>query len=735
MSRHPERSNYRPGESVCYAHSANEAGQRQSLEGHLRAVAEEAAAFAGPLGLAEVGYYLGLWHDVGKYDPEFQQYLLDAEAGLKRRGPDHKAAGAALAVRHLGTLALAVLGHHGGLPSLQDGKLALQEAGKRPEVAQAQQRAAVEIGGLQPASRLSLPFLGTNDILGGEMLVRMLFSAFVDADALDTEQHFRPVAAEERARTVGLAELWRRFEEHQARFPSEPADVVGRVRREVYRACLAAASQPPGLFRLCVPTGGGKTLSGMGFALRHALEHGLGRVIVAVPFISITEQTADTYRAVFDRPGEPSVVLEHHSGAVTDDDDSWARLAAENWDAPIVVTTTVQLFESLFGNRPGATRKLHNLAGSVIILDEAQSLPGRLLRPILDGLGHLCRCCGASVVLSTATQPAFSAIPEFASSGEAAGSSLGGRDIVPEPERHFAALRRVSYQWPEEATSWAAVADLMRDEPQALAIVNTKKDAMALLDALEDPKALHLSTLLCGAHRRSVIAAVKQRLAAGEPCHLAATQVVEAGVDIDFPLVLRAEGPLDAIIQAAGRCNREGRLALGRTVVFRPEGGGMPKGAYSIGAQVTAAMRRAGMLDPDDPATATLYFGRLFALIETDAEQIQTLRRALDYPEVAHRFRMIDDDTVSVIVEYGSDEERQRVQGAVERLCRGAPDARHLLRQLQPYVVSLRQRQARQLEGEGFITAVMPGLGIWCGQYHPVRGLMATDPDPDKWVV
>jgi CRISPR-associated endonuclease/helicase Cas3 len=387
--------------------------------------------------------------------------------------------------------------------------------------------------------------------------------------------------------------LWERFERNQEALPKADKP-VNRIRKEIYDHCLDAAEQPTGLFRLTVPTGGGKTRSGMAFALRHALHHKMQRVIVAVPFLTITDQTAKTYHEIFeDADDEHPVVLEHHSMAdrnIGDDEEEdfrpeevWCRLAAENWDAPIIVTTTVQLFESLFAKNRTGTRKLHRLAGSVIIIDEAQTLPAHLLQPILDALKELCSHYGSTVVISTATQPAFEAIKAF--------KDVQAVEIVPNPERYFEQLRRVDYEWRiDQPLAWNAVADFIRAEKQALAIVNTKKDSLALLDALDDPDAFHLSTLLCGAHRRLVVDEVKRRLSSGEPCRLVATQVVEAGVDIDFPLVLRAIGPLDSIIQAAGRCNREGRLERGRVIVFQPTDGGMPRGSYRIGASETQTL-------------------------------------------------------------------------------------------------------------------------------------------------
>lgn len=715
----------------------NAAGKRHDLVDHLTAVASLAARFARDLGGEELGRLAGLWHDVGKFHPAFQEYLRSCEADPRARGhgPDHKGAGALLASRHFaGISALLVQGHHGGLRAPEDLKTWLAEKEKDPASRHALELASAAIPDLEPGGQISLPDYVLREPRSAELFLRLVFSALVDADYLDTEQHFRAELASERGTSTSIAELWGRLEGDQRQFSGSGNDPVSRTRRDVYEACVAAADEPPGLFRLTVPTGGGKTRSGMAFALRHALRHGHQRVIVAVPFITITEQTADVYRGIFAADN----VLEHHSAAERGYPQSedfhrqqvWARLAAENWDAPITVTTTVQLFESLFASSTSQCRKLHRLARSVIILDEAQTLPSHLLRPILDALRELCAHYGATVVISTATQPAFEAIPEFA--------AVPAKEIVQEPGRFFQALKRVNYDWrTDRALVWPEVADMMRGASQALAVVNTKKDAMALLDALSDPEALHLSTLLCGAHRRQVISDVKQRLQSGEPCRLVSTQVVEAGVDIDFPLVLRAMGPLDAIIQSAGRCNREGLLPeKGRVIVFRPADGGMPAGAYRAGVGVTGALLGAGGVDPDDPDVSRKYFRRLFEIVDTDRERIQDLRAALDYPEVARRFRMIDDDTESVVITtYGGEEDRRRVRGLVEQLHQGAPEARFIYRRLQPYLVSLRSREAEKCRRDGFITEVAMGMGEWQGAYDPVRGLVARDLDPDDLVV
>ena len=720
-----------------HAHSANDKWEWHGLADHLRAVAEIAGRFCEPFGSYDAGYYAGLWHDIGKFSPEFQRYL----AGELRRGPDHKGAGAKLALQHLEPLALLVQGHHGGLPAMRHCRGWVNEKDSNSATENAIIAAHQAIAQLEPQTPI-MPPQWVNNEHRAEMWLRMVFSALIDADRLDTEAHFNPERATRRGTSLGMAELWQRFRErHQENVQTvAPASAVNEVRSEVYAACLDAAEKPTGIFRLAVPTGGGKTLSGMGFALRHAEIHGLNRVIIAVPFISITQQTAGEYRKFL---GDEAV-LEHHSSADLDDPDeydsetTWARLASENWDAPIVVTTTVQLFDSLFSNRTSATRKLHNLAKSVIILDEAQALPPELLEPILDGLRDLSDNYDASVVLSTATQPAFRAIKPFA--------DVNAVDIVPEPEKHFQSLKRVRYEWrTNPPLSWDEVAAIMWETPQALAVVNAKKDALALLDALNDESALHLSTLLCGRHREAVITEIRRRLGDGEGCRVVSTQVVEAGVDIDLPMVLRAIGPLDSIIQAAGRCNRNGKLPdKGRVIVFRPaEASTPPFGSYRTATGETSAMLKSGFSDLDDPDVVAEYFRRLYQDVDTDAKQVQGLRKDFDYPEVAKRFKMIDDDTVSAIVTSEEafkaarkPEEWQQVFDAVAALRKGSNDARRLLRQVQPWTVSLYRGQANEKQRAGLLDEIMPGIYEWRGDYNRVTGIGGvTTIDPDALVV
>lgn len=700
-----------------------------------------ASDFAAAFGAFELAYYVGLWHDVGKFHPAWQRYLVASEAnpGLRGRGPDHKAAGAMLAAERIGPAALAIGGHHGGLPapkaSATPGFRALRQLieDERERAVQALELARAAVPNLEPVERLELPE-HLDDPLKADLFIRMLFSALVDADYLDTEAHFTLYDANLRKRPMAdLSVLFDRLQQSQiARFRMAPDTEVNRARADVYAACRAAAEQPPGFFRLTVPTGGGKTRSGLAFALKHAANHGLRRVVVAVPFISITEQTAAEYRGVFGDWADDGIVLEHHSSVAEafDEDEVGevggaslsARLATENWDAPIVVTTTVQLFESLLHRKPAKMRKVHRLARSVIILDEAQALPPRLLEPVLDVLRGLVDDYGATVVLSTATQPAFESIPAF--------QGIDAAEIVPVPARHFRALERVTYDRRARPLSWTEVAAEVAAEPRSLAIVNTKADAMALIDALEAAGGrdiLHLSTLLCGAHRRRTIEEVKRRQQTGRPCRLVSTQVVEAGVDIDFPIVFRAFGPLDAMVQAAGRCNREGTLGTrgGRVVVFEPTQGGTPPGYYKT-ARDTARTALNMLPDrrPDDLDLVRRYFELLYDAVPADAEAVQDSRRRLDFPTVAARFRLIEDEGIPVAVtSYGEPGERTRVRGWLDELRRGTARGRELRRRLQPYVVSLRTRELDRQVRNGLVVEAVPGLGEWLGDYDLLRGV------------
>lgn len=736
-----------------YAHTPVDEGNWHDLVSHLRQTAEKARESASKFNAGDLAYLAGLWHDIGKFNPEFQKYLKDChEADLAdKKAPrggsvPHAVYGAILARESLQMLAPIIHGHHMGLQKFG----AVQEATERLEAWRVYNEilpvARDKVEGLDFEGDWQNMISGVPDDpremeLFTELLLRIIFSALVDADFLDTETHFDLKQAARRGSRLRPAQLWEVLEQSQEEMISSIDDPtpVNEVRDEVYRECLWAAELPQGVFRLAVPTGGGKTRSGLAFALRHAVEHDLDRVIVAIPYTSIIEQTAGTYREIFKELGEDAV-LEHHSAIRRDEGVASrltpeeaerleeaqvrARLAAENWAAPLVVTTMVQLFESLFANRTSRCRRLHNLARSVIVLDEVQTLPTGLLMPILSVLKELARRYGVTVVLCTATQPALDdQSPHLEGFADVV-------DIVPEEvaAQHFTNLRRVEYEAPQEELSWDEVAEYLLDaspERRAMVVLNTRKDALALLAELEGGSTLHLSTRLCGAHRRVVLDEVRRRLGVREPCLLVATQVVEAGVDLDFPVVFRALGPLDRIAQAAGRCNREGTLpGKGRVVVFRPAEGSTPPGEeYRSGTDEARMMLERKDFDLHDPDVFREYFRLLYGDVSLDAKGIQELRKQLDYPEVASRFRLIDGVSVPVIVRYdGPDQDqnkaRERTMERIRHTGLWAGDHR----QLQPYVISLFEQEFEQNRDR--IEEIGDGVYVWNGDYDDkLRGI------------
>lgn len=710
----------------AYAHTpSEESGRWHLLEDHLRAVAELAGTYGAPLGLRALTFLAGALHDVGKASPEFQNYLQAAQLGHPRpRGSvDHKSAGALAAAAIVGPLAIPILGHHGGLPSAAQVRrlvgVAREESGL-PSLEDFEIRDYIQPGVIEAALA---EFAQFRSPLEAESAIRLIFSCLVDADSVDTEAHMQPQKAMYRGGAPDLATLNEALTSAQSELiANAPDSVVNRVRRRVYEDCVCAASSPQGVFSLTVPTGGGKTRSSLAFALQHAVRHNLEHVIYVAPYTTIIEQTCDVFREVL---RDDRAVLEHHSTVnepASGEENRWTTLAAENWDAPVVVTTTVQFFESLFGNRPAQCRKVHRIARSVVVLDEVQTLPERYLAPIISYLQELVGRYGTSIVLCTATQPALGEADHMLSGFRSV------REISSDPEADFAMLERVEYQIDREPTTWTEIADDMREHEQCLAILNTKQDAVALLDALDDPTALHLSTRLCPEHRRIILHDIERRLSTGSPCRVVSTQVVEAGVDLDFPVVFRAFGPLDRIVQAAGRCNREGTRPLGLMRVFDPAHGGQPSGAYRTAADHARMWLRRGDLDLCDPGTFPAYFRDVYADVDTDAKGIQALREALDFPRVAESLRIIEEDTVPVLVPFDLE--------AVESVCSEARSAARLTRSLwrraQRHSVALRRHDFERGLAEGLAYEVVPSTGLyrWTGEYDVIRGLTGGGPDP-----
>ncbi|AKQ70611.1 CRISPR-associated helicase Cas3 [Myxococcus hansupus] len=631
------------------------------LREHLEAVGQWAARLAPREDLRAPALAAGRWHDLGKYTQDFQFRIRKEngfEAHLEKEGAlerDHSTAGALWALsqdRRLLPLALAIAGHHAGLPDLPKFKERVGRDEKQALLADARARCDSpsllnEPLGFSPETLVKL------EPRQLELWTRMLFSVLCDADFLDTEAFFDASRGAAREVPVSLSQLSARLREFlDEKQRGAPDTEVNRVRREVLAAAVEAASQQPGVFSLTVPTGGGKTLTSMAFALEHARAQGLERVIVAIPFTSIIEQSAEAYRQAFQ--GLEHAVIEHHSAVDPDKETPLNRVASENWDAPVIVTTTVQLLESLFARRPSACRKLHRVARSVIVLDEAQTLPASLLEPILDGLGALVKDYGCSVIICTATQPALSRRPDFPEGLPEA------REIVPASIRAFERLRRVRVRWPTSGRKlpYAELADAVAAERDVLAVVHLRADARRLCELVDErlghEETLHLSALMCPEHRSKVLADIKARKRRGEPVRLVATQLVEAGVDLDFAVVYRGLGGLDALAQAAGRCNREGMLeGLGELRVYEPETQ-PPKGVSRAAQDVTRGLlAQSSDLDLFSPESFQRYFTRLYATRRLDEKGIQALRAKLHFEEVAQAFKLVEDDwSASVVVPY-----------------------------------------------------------------------------------
>jgi CRISPR-associated endonuclease/helicase Cas3 len=704
----------------------------------------------------------GLWHDLGKYRAGFQRYLQKSdnpddahiECRVGGREKTHSAAGALWALQILekthganGRLAARVLayliaGHHAGLDDWDSGlKKRLAQADCQTELQEAlaaQPLASIlDAGGFVP-DLCHIP----GGSAGFALWVRLLFSCLVDADFLDTEAHFDAARPVRREGFPTLDAMLTAFNIHMAAKAAQATQSpVNVLRADILRQCREKAVLPAGFFSLTVPTGGGKTLSSLAFALQHAQTHGQRRVIYAIPYTSIIEQTADVFREVFKTLGD-EVLIEHHSQADAADQSETARsrLACENWDAPLIVTTNVQLFESLFAAKTSRCRKLHNIVGSVIVLDEAQQLPPEFLQPILDVLNLLVKHYGVTVVLCTATQPALNSTDYFDASHNLRGLD-NVREIIDNPDALFDALKRVTVELPPDwntPTPWAEIAAYIESEDCVLAIVSTRKAAREL-HRLLPPGTLHLSALMCGAHRKAVIDHIKARLLAKREgrdllaLRVVSTQLVEAGVDIDFPVVYRATAGLDSIAQAAGRCNREGGLnGKGRVVVFVPPEP-PPVGHLRKAAQSCVSALHGQHADPLERSLFARYFQQFYSTVNLDSKGVVAMLKgqpdlAVQFRSAADAFRLIDDkDMATVVVRYAAhSDEIEKLLGELAAL----GPARWLMRKLQRYTVSIHQRVADTLLAQGSLTLPMLGLYVQVNAenvYDPMLGLKPCD--------
>ena len=721
--------------TTYYAHSAqDELGNLlpyehwQTLQSHSVNVGEMAAEFAQVFGAQEIACQTGQLHDVGKYSLPFQKRL---EGEIKF--VDHSTAGAKIAIERWGNvigklMAFCIAGHHAGLANGNG------EGDNRRTL---KQRLVLQFGADIPAldnlwqqeiklpQNLSAPPLKADahhPFFSYAFFTRMLYSCLVDADYLDTEAFYSNLEnkAVERGGYPKLNALQHNFNQFindfRQRIAQAPEQTeaekrnaaLNRLRSEILDHAVEQAAQPQGLFTLTVPTGGGKTFTSMAFALEHAKQHGMRRVIYVIPFTSIIEQNAAEFRKAFGELGEQAV-LEHHS---TFDDGKLQneatkdklRLASENWDAPIVVTTAVQFFESLFADRSSRCRKLHNIAGSVIILDEAQMLPLNLLLPIMQAIKELAQNYRCSIVMCTATQPAVQAENGFYRGFE------NVREIAPKPTALFDKLRRTTVQHIGTQTDADLLAKL-GEYPQMLVIVNNRRHARSLYDQAKHlDGTFHLTTLMCAKHRSQKLDEIRGRLKNGEPCRVIATSLIEAGVDVDFPLVMRAEAGLDSVAQAAGRCNREGKRPSENSFVwiFAPEE--QWKAPPELAAQAAVMRLTADSFSDDLLSTQAVaaYFAELYQLKGSELDNKKILKmhndtgQSLDFPfqTIADKFRMIESHMQPLIIPF---------DGEAENLISSLHHADHiggLLRKLQPYTVQIPEKALAALYKAGRIEPI-----------------------------
>ncbi len=703
---------------IYYAHSGNKTDKSdwQLLPDHLSNVGKIASENAHYFDAEILAKNAGLLHDIGKYTREFQKRL---EGGTR---VDHATAGAKIALQKWGhygrLLAYIIAGHHAGLANGIDSgenRSTLDDRLKKiiPELDKVWEEE------IELPDQLSFPSFKPTGFQTA-FLIRMLFSCLVDADFLDTEVFYLKLKGEEKIRGnhPPLQKLQQVLDSHLEDLRSKASNnspgTVNDLRQEVLDYSRKQALLPPGLFSLTVPTGGGKTLTSMAFALDHAIKHQLRRVIYVIPFTSIIEQNADVFRNVFKELGE-DIVLEHHSAF---DDAKFdgreetkdkLRLAMENWDAPVVVTTAVQFFESLFADRTSKCRKLHNITGSVIILDEAQMLPLKLLRPTMAAIDELAKNYQCSVILCTATQPALLHSDEFHNGFK------NVREIAPKPSKLYADLDRVTVRHIGIQTD-GQLATRINNKDQILVIVNNRRHAHALYELIGDDKNhYHLTTLMCAKHRRKVLDDIRKKLNANKPCKVISTSLIEAGVDVDFPMVMRAETGLDSVAQAAGRCNREG-LNLkeeSEVLIFTSPEWKAPPELDQYAASMRHVMRN-HKGDLLSPKAINAYFKDVYWRKDKggalDAKKLLKMHRdhhaKLTFPfqTIASEYRIIESYMHPIIIPYDKKSE------ALIKKLRYSEFVGSTARELQPYLVQVPTQafEALKFAGIGIIAPIQP---------------------------
>jgi CRISPR-associated endonuclease/helicase Cas3 len=668
-------------DNLTIAHKSENGDRVQLLREHLENVADLASGFAEVFGAGALARCIGKSHDIGKYSDEFQQRIRGKSISV-----DHSTAGAQMIVgldkTMLGKLAAyCIMGHHAGLP---DGGSESDVYGmvntfwarlKNPVPDYQGYSSDIQIEKLTPPR-----FTPTEGDEGFSLafFTRMLYSCLVDADWLDTESFMRDGKID-RSGFKSLSELKLNLDKHLENFRAPSTD-LNIERTELLNACLTAAEKEGGLFTLTAPTGSGKTLSSMAFSLTHAIKHEKSHILYIVPYNTIIEQNAEVFEQIF---GSDNVV-QHHSGTNYDNDegspDYRKLLATENWDAPIIMTSSVRLFESLFGNQSSVCRKLHNIANSVIVLDEAQMIPLPHLLPCVKAIRELVLHYGCTAVLATATQPSLNKYFK----------PLEPIEIASDPLRLYELFRRVTYRKLPEPITENDLVEQLQLHSQALCIVNSRQRAQDIAGLLGED-GLHLSTTMCPAHRSAVLDEIRLRLKMGDPCLVVSTSLIEAGVDVDFPVLYREKAGLDSIIQAAGRCNREGHRSKESSYanIFTIADSQIRHIAQNVGAYEQIARQY------DDIASLEAigaYFEQLRYIIGEDGldknSAVQEFNAgrsscSFKFKSISKKFKLIEDSTKGIIIPYNEEADK-----LIERL-RWGERSRSLFRAIQRYSVSL----------------------------------------------
>lgn len=682
---------------IYYAKSPDMDGFQETNQSHLLKTSHLAQQFGAEIHRADEARLCGLLHDFGKYSQRFQDVLKGTASGV-----DHAVGGATFLYGLSRNKAAfraaieAVYGHHDGLVSFSQLEADLRDSVTGPvtclsgkeaslsgkaEYTQATQAFARDF----PDFTLpSLPDILLEGSVETMLHTRLLFSCLVDADYSASAG-----ILERDAHLLHPEFLLKRLEAYrqqiQAESKSDPE--LNQLRTQVYNRCGTAGEEnPPGIFTLTAPTGTGKTLALLHFALRHCVRYHKRRIILVLPFLTLTEQSEDTYQNII-----PKILSDHSQSKL----DEAGRELAARWDAPFIITTSVKFFESLFARCPTDCRKLHSIADSVILFDEAQSLPSHLIRATLQAVQTLCKDYGCSMVFSTATQPAFKVLSEL---------DWHPTEILPDYLQLYQKLRRTEVTWRLDApVPLSIIAEEMSQQESVCVVVNLRRHARSLYELLKplckEDSVFYLTTDLCPSHRSRTINTIKKRLKDKLPCHVVATQCIEAGVDLDFTVVYRALAPLEAIIQAAGRCNRNGSLPQpGQAIIFEPEDGGTlyPGDWYSKGAAVLKNMLANGTVDIHDPRHISEYYTRLFRHLEDNPALVKGLK-AKDYVQVEEAYRLIDKQGIQVIVPYGGEE---KLYQQVSSQLRADGVTAELMRQAAPITVSTFDEAMLKLHGE-----------------------------------